>query len=146
MIINFSVTQGGLKDQLLNQVVEYEKPELEKMRKDLIQQTSANKQELSELEDLLLSELSKETDIPLVDNEPLITVLETAKSKSVEIAESLEVAKETSQQIDANRLEYTKVAQRGAILFFAMNGLCEISPMYEYSLTAYQVVFKNGLE
>jgi len=27
-----------------------------------------------------------------------------------------------------------------------MNGLREISPMYEYSLTAYQVVFKNGLE
>jgi len=65
---------------------------------------------LSELEDLLLSELSKDTDIPLVDNEPLITVLETAKSKSVEIAESLEVAKETGASIDANRLEYTKVA------------------------------------
>jgi len=65
---------------------------------------------LSELEDLLLSELSKDTDIPLVDNEPLITVLETAKAKSVEIAESLEVAKETGASIDANRLEYTKVA------------------------------------
>jgi dynein heavy chain len=36
MIINFSVTMAGLKDQLLNMVVEYEKPELEKMRKDLI--------------------------------------------------------------------------------------------------------------
>jgi dynein heavy chain len=45
MIINFSVTLGGLKDQLLNQVVEYEKPELEKMRKELIASNSANKQE-----------------------------------------------------------------------------------------------------
>jgi len=93
MIINFSVTMGGLKDQLLNQVVEYEKPELEKMRKDLIVQTSANKQELKELEDLLLSELAKESDVPLVDNEPLIKVLEDAKTKSVKIANDLEVAK-----------------------------------------------------
>jgi hypothetical protein len=35
-------------------------------------ETSANKAELKELEDTLLSELSKETDVPLVDNVPLI--------------------------------------------------------------------------
>lgn len=60
MIINFSVTMGGLRDQLLNRVVEYERPELEALRKDLISQTASNKAELKELEDLLLSELSKE--------------------------------------------------------------------------------------
>jgi len=146
MIINFSVTQGGLKDQLLNMVVEYEKPELEKMRKDLIVQTSANKQELKELEDLLLSELSKKSDVPLVDNEPLIKILETAKEKSINIGNSLEVAKETSAQIDASRQEYTNVAKRGSILFFCMSGLSAISGMYEYSLNSYNVIFKNGLE
>ena len=36
MIINFNVTLLGLRDQLLNDVVGYEKPELEKTRKDLI--------------------------------------------------------------------------------------------------------------
>lgn len=45
MIINFNVTLLGLRDQLLNDVVGYEKPELEKTRKDLIMQTSANKAE-----------------------------------------------------------------------------------------------------
>jgi dynein heavy chain len=146
MIINFSVTMDGLKDQLLNQVVEYEKPELEKMRKDLITQTSANMQELKELEDLLLSELSKETDVPLVDNEPLIRVLEDAKTKSLKIGNDLDVAKETAVSIESNRLDYTDVAKRGAILFFAMTSLSSISKMYEYSLTSYLVVFRNGLE
>ena len=60
MIINFNVTQLGLRDQLLNEVVGYEKPELEATRKALIQQTSANKAEQRELEDTLLSELSKD--------------------------------------------------------------------------------------
>ena len=73
MIINFNVTLMGLRDQLLNDVVGYEKPELEATRKALIQQTSANKAEQRELEDTLLSELSKDQgDLPLVDNEPLI--------------------------------------------------------------------------
>jgi dynein heavy chain len=33
MIINFSVTLLGLRDQLLNEVVGYERPELESQRK-----------------------------------------------------------------------------------------------------------------
>lgn len=33
MIINFNVTLQGLRDQLLNEVVSYERPELEKQRK-----------------------------------------------------------------------------------------------------------------
>jgi dynein heavy chain, axonemal len=58
MIINFSVTLMGLRDQLLNEVVGFERPELEAQRKQLIVETSANKAELKELEDTLLSELS----------------------------------------------------------------------------------------
>jgi len=39
-------------------------------------------------------------------------------------------------------MDYTDVAKRGAILFFAMTSLSAISSMYEYSLTSYNVVFK----
>ena len=35
LIINFNVTLEGLRDQLLNEVVEYERPELEEQRKKL---------------------------------------------------------------------------------------------------------------
>jgi dynein heavy chain len=40
MIINFSVTMPGLRDQLLNEVVQYERPELEEARKKLVIETS----------------------------------------------------------------------------------------------------------
>lgn len=85
MIINFSVTQLGLRDQLLNEVVKFERPEVEEQRKQLIVETSANKAELAELEALLLAELTKESDVPLVDNVPLINTLDMAKTKSVKI-------------------------------------------------------------
>lgn len=147
MIINFNVTLLGLRDQLLNEVVGYEKPELESTRKTLIQQTSANKAEQRELEDTLLSELSKDQgDTPLVDNEPLIAVLENAKTKSDSINEALIVAAATNEDIESNRDMYKPVAKRGAILFFALTGLSAISEMYEYSLDAYKVVFLNALE
>jgi len=80
--------------------VAYEKPELEAERKQLVIDTSNNKSILKELEDLLLAELSKETDIPLVDNDPLIAVLDDAKTKSVLISEALENAKITNENID----------------------------------------------
>lgn len=100
MIINFNVTLQGLREQLLNAVVAYEKPDLEAERKQLVIDTSNNKSILKELEDLLLAELSKETDIPLVDNDPLIAVLDDAKTKSVLISEALENAKITNENID----------------------------------------------
>ena len=145
MIINFSVTMIGLRDQLLNEVVQFERPELEEARKRLIVETSQNKTTLKQLEDTLLSELSKESDLPLVDNVPLIEVLNTAKTKSVEISKALETARITTADIEVNRESYKEVAWRGSILFFSISGLSTIDNMYEYSLSSYMTVFMNAL-
>lgn len=77
---------------------------------------------------------------------PLIETLNTAKSKSVEISKSLEVAEVTRADINNNRENYKKVAWRGSILFFAIQGLKNIEKMYEYSLGSYMTVFMNALE
>ena len=140
MVINYNVTMQGLKEQLLNETVKYEKPALEKMRSQLITEMSNNRSTLKELEDMLLSELAKTTG-DLVDNVELIETLENAKTKAVEIFDALEQAKKTSQNIDAQRNIYMPVAKLGAILFFAMFGLSAISEMYEYSLSSYLDVF-----
>jgi dynein heavy chain len=63
----------------------------------------------------------------------------------VKIAGDLEVAATTGAEIERNRQDYSTVAKRGAILFFAMSILSSISSMYEYSLTAYNGVFRNAL-
>ena len=126
MIINFNVTVDGLSDQLLNIVVGYEKPELEKKRQQLIIQTSENKTMLKHLEDTLLEELSKSTG-DIVDNEPLINTLAEAKGKAMHIERALSEAKVTTKEIEENRTNYKGVARRGAILFFSMVGLAQIS-------------------
>ena len=92
-----------------------------------------------------MSELSKESDVPLADNIPLIDVLNTAKTKSVEISKALETARITTANIEVNRESYKEVAWRGSILFFSISGLSTIDNMYEYSLSSYMTVFMNAL-
>lgn len=58
MIINYSVTEQGLADQLLNVTVRHERPDLEEQREQLVIEMSENKAALQELEDTLLYELS----------------------------------------------------------------------------------------
>lgn len=79
----------------------------------------------------------------ILDNEELLTTLEGAKSKAVELAEKLAVAKTTAQEIDEARVRYSPVAARGAALFFCMAGLASINNMYEYSLAAFLGVFNQ---
>ena len=146
MVINYNVTMQGLKDQLLNEVVGHEKPELEAKRKALINEMSENRTKLKEQEDLLLHELSANQDMPLVDNMPLIETLELAKLTAGEITIALETAKHTAVSIASSSEIYKPAAKLGAILYFAMFGLSAISSMYEYSLMSYRDVFKKALD
>ncbi len=144
IVINFNVTMQGLKEQLLNEVVAYEKPELELERKKLIAQTSENKKKLKVQEDTLLKGLSN-TSGPLVDNIQLIDTLETARSMASSIEHDLEEAKKNEESINDSRNQYMPVATTGATLFFAMFGLSAVSEMYEYSLGAYTEVFGKAI-
>lgn len=63
---------------------------------------SDNKSILSELEEKLLYGLAN-SDGPLLDNEPLILVLEETKSKSVKIADAIIQGEETGALIEEAR-------------------------------------------
>merc|ERR1719230_892609 len=118
-IVNYMVTLDGLAAQLLNVVVGFERPDLEKERLNLVQTMSDNKQVLKTLEDTLLKELAG-SKVPILENEDLIVTLNNAKVKSVEIAASLETAAKTAAEMDKTRQLYERVARRGSILYFAM--------------------------
>lgn len=58
-MINFSITFEGLKDQLLGDVVKYEMPEIEKKKDEVVVKISANKKQLKEAQDNILTLLSE---------------------------------------------------------------------------------------
>jgi dynein heavy chain len=114
VIINYSVTPDGLKEQLLNRIVDFENAELERRRKENVEIMSRNKREKKELEDELLKELSKEGD--LLQNTELVRKLEESKTKSTLINQILREGKESKEKIDKERMSYELGAIRGQVL------------------------------
>jgi dynein heavy chain len=145
MVINFAVTLDGLRDQLLNDVVANERPDLDVQWNELVTATAANTKMLLELEDDLLQRLANSTGNLLEDDE-LIAALEQTKTRSTEIAEQLSQAAFTKSEIQTTRVGYTPAAKRGAIVFFCMQSLSKIRKMYEFALASFRTVFKRSLK
>lgn len=102
MVINYTVTLQGLRDQLLSDVVAFERPDKEEQRKQLIVSMSENKKKLNDLENELLKRLS-EAEGSLLDNDELIQTLEETKTKSIEIEEAIAQGEITSKDIETAR-------------------------------------------
>ncbi|RNF12557.1 dynein heavy chain 9, axonemal isoform 2 [Trypanosoma rangeli] len=144
-LINFMVTEAGLEDQLLAVVVNQERPDLEKKRGTLLRQMNTMTIELQNCEDGLLYELTNAKG-DILENAVLIENLENTKKKAKEINISFAQAVATQKDIAQNRLTYTSVAVRGALLFFQIDQLWKIDHMYQYSLEAFMVVFNKALK
>jgi dynein heavy chain len=84
-IINFIVTESGLEDQLLAEVVRIEKPDLEQQRDELVQQQNQSEITLAKLSDQLLQNLSDADPATILENFELIEGLEITKKTSTEI-------------------------------------------------------------
>ena len=132
-LINFTVTKDGLEDQLLGAVVAKERPDLEQLKSDLTRQQNEFKIILKELEDNLLARLSSAGENILGDVE-LVENLETTKKTASEIAAKSKEAKVTEEEINFARELYRPAAARASLLYFIMNDLYKINPMYQFSL------------
>lgn len=132
-LINFTVNRDQLEDQLLAEVVKSERPDLEKMKNELTKQQNSFKITLKHLEDSLLQRLSSAGSEVLGDKE-LVLNLEKSKRTATEIEEKVAEAKVTSVEINTAREEYRVVATRASIIYFIMNDLIKINPMYQFSL------------
>ncbi|XP_074871093.1 dynein axonemal heavy chain 9 [Carettochelys insculpta] len=143
-LINFTVTQDGLEDQLLAAVVSMERPDLEELKSHLTKQQNGFKITLKTLEDNLLSRLSSASGNFLGDT-ALVENLETTKQTAAEIEEKVQESKITETKINEAREHYRPAAARASLLYFIMNDLNAIHPMYQFSLKAFSVVFQKAI-
>jgi dynein heavy chain len=144
-LINFTVTRQGLEDQLLAEVVKADRPDLEEQKADLTRQQNEYKILLKSLEDDLLMRLSSAGDNILSDS-ALVENLEHTKKTAADIEIKVTEAKKTSFQIDIAREFYRPAAARASCLYFMLNDLYKINPIYQFSLKAFSVVFQVAIE
>eukprot|EP00730_Choanoeca_flexa_P002353 TRINITY_DN11019_c0_g1_i1.p1 TRINITY_DN11019_c0_g1~~TRINITY_DN11019_c0_g1_i1.p1 ORF type:complete len:1435 (+),score=328.02 TRINITY_DN11019_c0_g1_i1:91-4305(+) len=144
-IVNFAVVQQGLEAQLLGIVVSKERPELEKQKNELVLNIAAGKKKLVDLEDKILHLLNTAKG-SLLDDEELVNTLNSSKVTSVEVSEQLVVAEKTEKEIDTAREGYRPSAARAAVLFFVLDDVSRIDPMYQFSLDAYIGLFTSSID
>ncbi|XP_032092528.1 dynein heavy chain 2, axonemal [Thamnophis elegans] len=143
-IVNFAVKEQGLEAQLLGIVVRKERPELEEQKDSLVLNIAAGKGKLKELEDEILRLLNEATG-SLLDDVQLVNTLQTSKVTATEVTEQLETSEMTEIKIDTAREAYRPCAQRASILFFVLNDMGRIDPMYQFSLDAYIDLFNLSI-
>ena len=144
-MINFTVTESGLEDQLLSLVVKKERPDLAKEKEELIQQQNGFKIQLKTLEKGLLKQLA-EAEGDILEDIELIESLEKSKKLSTEIQEKVEIAKETEKMINSASEAYRPAASRGALVFFLMNELYKIHSFYKFSLDSFVIVVNRAID
>lgn len=139
-LINFTVTREGLEDQLLADVVRKERPDLEETKANLTQQMNQFTIKIKELEDTLLARLSAAGgnflgDYALVEN------LENTKRTAAEIEVKVAEGKTTEVKINEAREQYRPAAARSSLLYFILNDLNKINPIYQFSLKVCKTTF-----
>jgi len=118
-IIDFTVTQTGLEQQLLSRLIGVEQRQLEEQLDQLNKSVVMNKATLQELEDQLLDKLAS-VEGSLLDDPDILDVLANIKNKSKDVSEKLAEAAEKTADINEKREFFRPVAARGAVLYFCV--------------------------
>nr|XP_020145462.1 dynein heavy chain 11, axonemal [Microcebus murinus] len=143
-LLNFTVTEDGLEAQLLAEVVSIERPDLEKLKLVLTKHQNDFKIELKYLEDDLLLRLSA-AEGSFLDDTKLVERLEETKATAAEIERKVIEAKENERKINEARECYRPVAARASLLYFLINDLRKVNPIYQFSLKAFNVLFHRAI-
>ncbi|XP_070136648.1 dynein axonemal heavy chain 3 [Drosophila bipectinata] len=139
-VLNFMITEQGLREQLLAIVVAHERPDLQEKKEQLIIESARNRDALYTIESKILEVLSS-SEGNVLEDENAINILSSSKILSEDIQEKQVIAVATEIEIDAARQQYIPVAKHSAILFFCISELANVDPMYQYSLAWFLNLF-----
>jgi dynein heavy chain len=143
-LVNFSVTELGLEEQLLSRVVGFERPDLASQKSALILQQNLFTIKVKQLEDNILRRLA-DAQGDITEDRALIEELELSKKISDEIVIKLDESRITSEKIITTSEQYRPVARRGALIFFMMNNLYKVNTYYMFSLNSFIFFFMKGI-
>jgi dynein heavy chain, axonemal len=139
-LLNFTITEFGLEEQLLNIVIAEELPEFASQKANLVIQNANMNKQLYDIESEILRLLSNSQG-NILDDTILIETLASSKHTSEEIKlkmkESMILEDEINHQADIYRV----VAKRASLLYFVLADLSLVDPMYQYSLQWFTGLF-----
>ena len=143
-LINFTTTQDGLTDLLLNNLIEVERSDLDKERVRIMEANAENVKKLKEIEKEILAIVSN-AGSDILDDDVAIDTLTRAQKTSANIEQQMAASKKTEEMIAEFKENYSVVAERAALLYFCVSDFSVIDPMYQFSLKWFVSLFRNAI-
>ena len=122
---------------MLSMVVLNERSDLENTHVENSKDAFESIKALKDIENQILVHLTHQA-TELLNDENMLKSLNESKNTAEYVASKLENISVTNQYIEQQRDVYSRVAYRTSILFFAIQELWHINPMYKYSLEWYK--------
>jgi len=144
-VVDFTVTQKGLEEQLLGKVIAKEQKALEDQLNDVLEEVNSNTKALLALDASLLERLTSNTG-NLLEDEELVSVLANTKAKAADVKQKLSGAADTKASIAEKREQFRPVATRGSVLYFAVVEMSGVNCMYQTSLQQFLVLFNDSMD
>lgn len=132
-MINFTVTNQGLTEQLLSIITREESPNDEIERLNILQKQSELSLKLQTFEDNILQKLSLSSET-LLENDILVDKLDESKKLADDAALQINQANISEERIKIIRNNYLVLAKTATVLFFCLQDLCLINSVYYYSI------------
>lgn len=144
-IIDFSMSDGTLRDKLLDIVVSRERSEFQKQFEALRMQDAINRNILQQQEENILNTLSSTT-MNILEDENAIRALDYSKTLTVEIIKKQETARMMTEEINEFRDVYRQFADHCADLFCTLNTLSNLNHMYRFSFSWFIQLYITSIE
>ena len=143
-LVNFTTTQDGLTDLLMNNLIEVERKDLDTKRIEIMEANATNMKKLKEVEAEILQIVSNAGSDILEDNKAIET-LQRAQKTSAMIEQQMAASKKTEELIAQFREKFLPIAQRAALLYFCASDFSVVDPMYQFSLKWFVSLFKTAV-
>lgn len=150
--INFAITEQGLGDQLLGIMLSEERPLVAEQHRELTLQRAANAKRLQDLEDQILRVVSTErkgteegAGGSILDDEAAISIVQESKRLSAEIVEKNKGIALAQEKLDEARDAFHGTGLYAAMLFFCVQDLHALDPMYLFSLDWFVSAFVSSI-
>jgi dynein heavy chain len=144
-IIDFTVTQNGLEQQLLSVVLSKKQRILEESLNALMKEVTMNKKELKKLDESLLQKLTSSSG-NLLDDVELVEILNSTKTQAKEMQIKLADAEVKTNEINEKRCTFRPVAIRGSVLYFCMIEIAGVNWMYNSSLNQFLSLYNASID
>lgn len=114
----------------------------EKERENLSKQGLIYAKEKKQLVDGILKTL-RESGSNILESDDLVNKLDQSKQMTQDISKKLDYAKSIGNKIEENRKIFQPVAEHGVRLYFAVQDLPLLDPMYQFSMKWFKDLFTS---